>query len=180
MVSGDFKIKVLPLSNKLLKISAHLLKDEDEGRDVVQDVMLKLWQKKEELDHVDNIEAYAMGMTRNRCLDILRKKRILPFDTEEDYGSEQIEPDVQSQIELSESACQIKALIGQLNGLQRKIMELRDIEQLSYKEIGEITNLKINAVRVNLSRARKKVRDEFLKMNSDGKEKSKIFATTLF
>ena len=180
MVSGDFKIKVLPFSSKLLKISVHFLKDEDEGRDIVQDVMLKLWQKKEELDRVDNIEAYAMRMTRNRCLDVLRKKRIVPVDREEKFGAEQIAPDIHSQIELSETAGQIRTLIGRLNGLQRKVMELRDIEQLSYKEIAEITNLKINAVRVNLSRARKKVRDEFLKMNSDGKKKNKTFAAKLF
>ena len=161
-------------------MSVHFLKDEDEGRDIVQDVMLKLWQKKEELDQIDNIEAYAMRMTRNRCLDILRKKRIVPVDGEADYGLEDVTPDIHSRIELSETAGQIRTLIGQLNGLQRKVMELRDIEQLSYKEIAEITNLKINAVRVNLSRARKKVRDEFLKMNSDGKKKSKIFTATLF
>jgi len=180
MVASDFKIKVLPLSRKLLKITVRFLKNEEEGQDVVQDIMLKLWQKREELDGISNIEAYAVQMIRNRCLDILRKKKVIFIDEEAESQIEEITPDIHSQIELSEASGQIKTLIRRLNGLQRQVMELRDIEQLSYKEIAEITNLKVNAIRVNLSRARKKVRNEFLKMNSDGNEKSKTFAATLF
>jgi RNA polymerase sigma-70 factor (ECF subfamily) len=59
-------------------------------------------------------------------------------------------------------------------------MLLRDIEQLEYEEIAERTGLQVNAIRVNLSRARKKVRDEFLKINSNGNEKNKTIAATLF
>jgi RNA polymerase sigma factor (sigma-70 family) len=180
MVASDFKIKVLPLSVKLLRITVRFLKNKEEGQDVVQDVMLKLWQKREELDGISNIEAYAVQMIRNRCLDILRKKKVILIDEEAESQIEEITPDIHSQIELSEAAGQIKKLIRRLNGLQRQVMELRDIEQLSYKEIAEITNLKVNAIRVNLSRARKKVRNEFLKMNSDGNEKSKTIAATLF
>jgi len=180
MVASDFKIKVLPLSGKLLRIAVRFLKNKEEGQDVVQDVMLKLWQKREALDGISNIEAYAVQMIRNRCLDILRKKKVIFIDEEAESQIEEITPDIHSQIELSEAAGQIKTLIRRLNGLQRQVMELRDIEQLSYKEIAEITNLKVNAIRVNLSRARKKVRNEFLKMNSDGNEKSKTIAATLF
>ena len=66
MVAKDFKTSVLPVSNKLLRFATHFLRDEDQARDVVQDVFLKLWQRKETLDDVENIEAFAMRMTRNR------------------------------------------------------------------------------------------------------------------
>jgi RNA polymerase sigma-70 factor (ECF subfamily) len=59
-------------------------------------------------------------------------------------------------------------------------MELRDIDQMSYEEISNITNLSLNTIRVNLSRARKRVRDEFLKINSDGKDRGKTIAAALF
>ena len=73
--------------------------------------------------------------------------------------------DVHTQFEYKESANQIKLLISGLPDLQRTVMQMRDIEQLTYEEIAEITELNANAIRVNLSRARKKVRDEFIRLN---------------
>ncbi len=180
MVASDFKTKVLPVSKKVLRFATHFLKDEDEARDVVQDVFLKLWQKREELDQIENMEAFAMRMTRNRCLDIIRASKTVSMDAETDRQLKQVSIDVHSKIELSEAAGQVKKLIAGLPDLQRQVMELRDIEQLEYEEIAEVTGLQVNAIRVNLSRARKKVRDEYLKMNSDENHGSKTFATTLF
>ena len=180
MVASDFKTRVLPVSKKLLRFATHFMKDESEAHDVVQDVFLKLWQKRHELHEIENIEAFAMRMTRNRCLDLLRANKMVPIDTETDRKLKEESVDVHSQVELSESASQIKKLIDRLPDLQRTVMQLRDIEQLSYDEIAEVTELKVNAIRVNLSRARKKVRDEFLKMNSNGNERSKSIAATLF
>ncbi len=167
MVARDFKTSVLPISKKLLRFATHFLKDEDAAKDVVQDVFLKLWQKRNELGEIENIDAFAMRMTKNRCLDVIRANRSVVIDAETDRKMKQETIDVHSKVELSESANQIKLLIGQLPDLQRMVMQMRDIEQLSYEEIAEATELKVNAIRVNLSRARKKVRDEFLKMNSD-------------
>jgi RNA polymerase sigma-70 factor (ECF subfamily) len=180
MSESEFKTKVLPASQKLLKFAVHFLKNEEEARDVIQDVFLKLWQKKEELDRVENMEAFAMRMVRNRCLDVLRANKMVPIDAQTDRKMKQEIIDVHSQIELSEAAGQVKTLIEQLPDLQQKVMHLRDIEQLEYEEIAERTGLQVNAIRVNLSRARKKVRDEFLKLNSDGNERSKTIAATLF
>ena len=180
MVNSDFQKRVLPVSNKLLRFAVCLLKDQDEAKDVVQDVFLKLWQKRDELDQIENMEAFAIQMTRNRCLDILRANRVVPIDAETDRKMKLETVDVHSQIELSEAAGQVKVLIEQLPDLQQKIMHLRDIEQLEYEEIAERTGLQINAIRVNLSRARKKVRDEFLKLNSNGNERDKTIAATLF
>lgn len=180
MVDSDFKTRVLPVSKKLLRFAAQLLKNEDEAKDVVQDVFLKLWQKKEELDRIENMEAFTMRMTRNRCLDILRANKVVPIDAETDRKMKQETIDVHAQIELSEAAGQVKMLIEQLPDVQRNVMHLRDIEQLEYEEIAERTGLQVNAIRVNLSRARKKVRDEFLKLNSNGNERNKTIAATLF
>ncbi len=166
MVAKDFKTNVLPHSKKLLRFATHFLKDEDLARDVIQDVYLKLWQKRDSLDVVENMEAFTMRMTRNRCLDVIRMNKTIPIDAETDRKLKEKTVDVHSKVELSESAEQIKKLIGELPDLQQKVMQLRDIEQLSYEEIEELTGLKVNAIRVNLSRARKKVRDEFLKLNN--------------
>ncbi len=175
MVASDFKTTVLPVSKKLLRFATHFLKDEDEAHDVVQDVFLKLWQKRDTLGEIENIEAFAMRMTRNRCLDVIRAKRIVPIDAETDRKLKEESVDVHEQVELSETAIQIKKLINELPDLQRTIMQLRDIEQLEYEEIAEQTDLKVNAIRVNLSRARKKVREEFLKLNLNEQRKAEIY-----
>lgn len=180
MIARDFKTNILPVSKKLLRFAVHFLKDEDDAKDVVQDVFLKLWQKRDELEKIENVEAFAMRMTRNRCLDVLRANKTIGINAETDRKMKEETVDVHKQVEFTEAANQIKKLINQLPDLQRTVMYLRDIEQLSYEEIAETTELQLNAIRVNLSRARKKVRDEFLKPNEDGNQRnSKITAEIL-
>lgn len=179
MIARDFKTNILPVSKKLLRFATHFLKDDDEAKDAVQDVFLKLWQKRDELEKIENIEAYAMQMTRNRCLDAIRTNRTVAISAETDRKMKEESVDVHLQVEYSESATQIKKLIDKLPDLQRKIMSMRDIEQLSYDEIVETTALQINAIRVNLSRARKKVRDEFLKLNQNGNQQNRKVTSEL-
>jgi RNA polymerase sigma-70 factor (ECF subfamily) len=84
MVARDFKTSVLPISKKLLRFATHFLKDEDAAKDVVQDVFLKLWQKRDNLAEIENIDAFAMRMTKNRCLDLIRANRVVAIDDETD------------------------------------------------------------------------------------------------
>ncbi len=180
MIARDFKINILPVSKKLLRFATLFLKDEDEAKDVVQDVFLKLWQKRDELEKIDNVEAFAMRMTRNRCLDVIRASKTITISAETDRKMKEETVDVHKQVEFTESANQIKKLINQLPDLQRTVMYLRDIEQLTYDEIAETTELQLNAIRVNLSRARKKVRDEFLKLNEDGNQRNSKITAEIF
>jgi RNA polymerase sigma factor (sigma-70 family) len=180
MIARDFKTNILPVSKKLLRFATLFLKDEDEAKDVVQDVFLKLWQKRDELEKVENIEAFAMRMTRNRCLDVIRASKTITISAETDRKMKEESLDVHKQVEFIESANQIKKLINQLPDLQRTVMYLRDIEQLTYDEIAETTELQLNAIRVNLSRARKKVRDEFLKLNEDGNQRNSKITAEIF
>lgn len=164
MLASEFKTKVLPLSNKLLRFATQLLHDEEQARDIIQDVFLKLWQKKDSLAEVENLEAFAVRMTRNRCLDSFKlKKPLLDDGTVIRHNDES--RDLQNEIELSESAVLVRRLIGKLPDIQRTVMHLRDIEQYEYEEIAQMTDLSVNAIRVNLSRARKKVKDELIKHN---------------
>lgn len=129
---------------------------------------------------VENIEAFAMTMTKNRCLDLIKSERLVQMDAQTERELKEQSFDYQRSYEYSESANQIKKLISELPELQKTIMQMRDIEQLTYEEISEITDLNINAVRVNLSRARKKVRDEYLKLNADGYQKDRISTESIF
>lgn len=180
MVATEFKVKVLPVSRKLFRSALFLLKNEEDARDVVQDVFLKLWQKRGDLGQVENVEAFAMRMTRNRCIDLLRASRYVGLDGETDRQLKEESYDVQSGMEVSEEAQLVQKLMDDLPETLRQIMKLRDMDQLEYEEIAEVTGLQVNAIRVNLSRARKKIRDEFLKRKTDEDERGKTMAATLF
>lgn len=167
MLAKDFKTEVLPMSNKLLRIALQILQNDEEAKDVLQDTFLKLWQKREELIQVDNLEAFAVRMTRNRCLDVIRSRKTISIDGtgKNHFPERQTDTDL---LELSDSANLIRQVIGKLPEMQRTIIHLRDVEQLDYDEIAEATDLNVNSIRVNLSRARKKVRDEILKIYNYG------------
>ncbi len=168
MLPSEFKKSVLPLSNKLLRFALHLIQDEEEARDAIQDIFLKLWQKRESLDQVENMEAFAMRMTRNRCLDLLRSKNAMTIGNHRLKQEKEEYQNLQREIELSETALLIKKLISQLPDIQQTVMFLRDVEQYEYEEIAKITEMNVNAIRVVLSRARKKVREELFKQQQYG------------
>ena len=168
MLARDFKTDVLPISNKLLRFALQILQDEEQAKDVLQDIFLKLWQKRDELAKVENLEAFAIRMTRNRCLDVIRSRRTVSMEVVKKNRISVEDCSDTDYLENSDTASLIKRIINDLPELQRTVIQLRDIEQLEYDEIAEATELNVNAIRVNLSRARKKVRDEILKIQNYG------------
>ncbi|MGQ7869329.1 RNA polymerase sigma factor [Sunxiuqinia sp. sy24] len=172
MLAKEFKTLVLPLSNKLHRFATRLTQNDEEARDAVQDVFLKLWQKRSNLDRIENIEAFAMRMIKNKCYDLHRANRAYSLEEQQTGWQNETKSDLSEELELSETARIIRKLIDGLPELQQKIMHMRDIEQLTYDEIAEQTGLNVNAIRVNLSRARKKVRDELFKYQEYGIEKN--------
>ena len=176
MQARDFKTEVLPISNKLLRFARQILQDEEEAKDVLQDIFLKLWQKRDELMKVDNLEAFALRMTRNRCLDVIRARRTVSMEVVKKNNRLEEDSTDTDEVVNTEMATLARKIIAGLPDLQRTIIHLRDIEQLEYEEIAEATDLNVNTIRVNLSRARKKVRDEILKIQNYGITEDKYTA----
>lgn len=180
MLARDFKTDVLPISNKLLRFANQILQDEEEAKDVLQDVFLKLWQKRDELEKVENLEAFAYRMTRNRCLDLIRLRRTISIETVKKGKLPEEEISDTDYLDLTNSVDRIKRIIADLPDLQRTVIHLRDIDQLEFEEIAEATQMNVNAIRVNLSRARKKVRDEILKIQNYGITDNTNIASKVF
>ncbi len=176
MLAGEFKIRVLPISNRLLRIALQILQDEEEAKDVLQDIFLKLWQKRDELDKIQNIEAFAISMIRNRCLDLTRKRRTIRVENLRKNNISIERHEEYDHLEHNDSANLARRIIAGLPELQRTVIHLRDIELLEFEEIADIMKMEINAIRVNLSRARKKVRDEMLKIQNYGITENKHIA----
>ncbi len=180
MTAKDFKNNILSISNKLLRFAIQYLRDEEQARDVVQDIFLRLWQKRDELAKVENIEAFAMRMVRNRCLDVIRMNRSVPVEESKLRVLREGKTDPDREMELSETAQMVRKAIANLPEIQQLVMWLRDIEQLEFEEIAALTDIDVNALRVNLSRARKKVRDELLKHENYGIDGSKNTVAEIF
>lgn len=162
MMLERFKSTVLPLRNRLLAYARKLTDDPEDAEDTVQEVLLKLWSRREELEQYRNIEAYAMTLTHNTCIDMWRTKHGDNLSLNEalqaiDGRSPERELELKDAVEL------MHRLIDALPSLQRRIMRMKDVEGYETEEIAEITGCSAEAIRSNLSRARKRVRDSYLK-----------------
>lgn len=165
MTIEEFKIEVFPIKNKLYRLALRLLGSQADAEDAVQEVFLKLWARREKLNEYRSIEAFAMVITKNLCFDKLKlKSRNQQELTEERVGSKQDTPE--TQMEMKNTVSKIHEIINELPEQQKLVIQLRDIEQCDFDEIAEITNMNLNTIRVNLSRARKKVRDTLLKIQN--------------
>ncbi|GEM52005.1 DNA-directed RNA polymerase sigma-70 factor [Empedobacter brevis NBRC 14943 = ATCC 43319] len=154
MNQETFKTSVFVHKDKLFRFARRILVSDDEAYDVVQEILMKLWEKRNSLAEVSNIEAYAMRMVNNECVNRLRK-----FDVRENYKNV-VQTDWCIQHEQQEIKPLILNLIDQLPDKQRKVMHLKDVEELEIKEIAGILEMEENTIRVNLMRARQKVREQ--------------------
>ena len=164
-----FQNRVLPAKNKLFRFVYRLLDDEEEAKDVVQEVMIKVWSGRERMDEVQNWEAWCMRIAKNLSLDRIRsrqRKSTDPIEEGFDVRNETLSP--HETTELGESMIQINQLIAALPEKQRQVIHLRDIEGYSYHEICEILDLDMSQVKVNLFRARNFVREKLMKINAYG------------
>jgi RNA polymerase sigma factor (sigma-70 family) len=171
MESKEFKKRILPLGQNLYRFASGILKDSHEAEDVVQDIFMKLWNMRDRIEEINNLNAFAYKMTRNICLDKLKGRRMHYYDT---TGKGVPEPEVndpnpESMVEMKDSAERVKNLISNLPEQQKSIIYMRDVDGYSYEEISEIMSMEINAIRVTLSRARRSVRESLIKIQEPWK-----------
>ena len=140
---------------------------QEAAEDVLQEAYLKLWSKREELTVISNPEAFAVTMVKNMCFDLLRSGQYLS-DRQNLPLTEEVQRAGLSSDgwETKEDARVVKALIARLPLQQRLVITLRDVKGCSYEEVERLTGLNSVNVRVLLSRARKKIREEFTKWNN--------------
>lgn len=158
MTVETFKIEILPLKHKLFRFAKGFLKSVHESEDIVQEVMIRLWTRRENLQEYKNIEAFAMTVTRNLCLDRIKSKS---FKTQElTVVHQQVSNSTPyKKLELEDAVGKIQLILETLPEQQRQIIHLRDIEGFEFEEISEILKINLNTIRVNLSRARKKIKE---------------------
>lgn len=167
MNQSEFVNLIQPFKDKVFRLARRLLISVEEAEDVTQEILLRLWHKKESLCQYKSVEAFAITMTKNYCLDQLKSKRASHFKIEQLVFKEEGDS-LQNQIEIDDSLSWVEKIIESLPVQQKIIVQMRDIEQYDFKKIAEILNMNETAVRVALSRARKTIRETMLKTHNYG------------
>ena len=161
MNQKDFMYRVNPFKDKLFRLAKRLLVSTEEAEDATQEVLFKLWSKNEQLEEYKSVEAMALTMTKNYCLDQLKSKRAQNLRIVHSNYSDR-EASVQQKVEDKDSWNWVEKIINDLPEQQKLIVQLRDIEELEFEEIASILDLTEVTVRVTLSRARKTIREKML------------------
>ena len=163
MTTEEFKNKVIPYSVKLYPMIFRILKNEEETRDALQELMLKLWNKRTDLMQCSNLSAYIITTAKNYSFDLLKKKRPVIIGEKDEYKILNIAENGFDH-EKREKYEYVHKTIEKLPENFKKVIRLRDIDGFSFEEIKEMTGYEIAHIRVILSRARLKVKQEIEKI----------------
>ena len=167
MKQSEFLNVVMPFKDKLYRMAKRLLVSKEEAEDATQEILMKLWSKNESIGKYKNVEAFAMTMTKNFCLDRLKSKQAGNLKLVHSNYSDG-NASLQKQVEAKDSISWVEKIMEELPEQQKMVLQLRDVEEYDFIEIGELLNMKPTAIRVTLSRARKTVREKLMQKHSYG------------
>ena len=167
----SFRNDILPLKNELYRLALRITLNPAEAEDVVQETLIKVWNRREQWDHLDSIEAFCLTICRNLSLDKMRKMENQNPSLDE---AQHDAPDRSYSSNPEEQAMQqdrvrlVRRLINDLPEKQRSVMQLRDFEGKSYKEIAAIMAISEEQVKVNIFRARQAIKQKYIEAEKYG------------
>lgn len=157
MRTEEFNHIILPMRNDLKSYAGRLAGNEDNAEDLVQEVMLKLWDIRSQLEAEGNIKALAITIMRNKFYDQCRhEERSVTTDKVMEIPIEDQRTEHRDEVNL------IKKIVEQLPPLQQQIFRMKEIEGYTAEEIMQITGCSADNLRKNLSRARLKIRETYI------------------
>lgn len=162
MEQERFEIEILPLRPRLMQLAKRLLPENGMQEDIVQEAMIKLWLMRNQLDKYRSIEALAVVITRHLCYNILRGNIYNRVDIS---AAENVNTASTPEDELlqQEEANRLLKIISLLPDMQQSILQMKHIDGLEVAEIARITGGSPDSIRMNLSRARKRIKELFIK-----------------
>jgi len=167
MTQADFVELVMPFKDKVFRLAKRLLVSNEEAEDATQEILMKLWNKRENIGEYRNVEAFSMTMTKNFCLDRLKSKQAQNLKiVHSNYQDHNVS--LQRQVEINDSVDWVAKIIEELPEQQKMVLQLRDIEEYEFAEIAKVLDMNETAIRVSLSRARKTIREKLTNTHSYG------------
>lgn len=164
MNNDIFSKIVLPLKDRLFRTALSIVRDRVEAEDLVQDVLLKLWKRRDEWEMIENLEAYCLRVVKNLALDRMSShsvQKVESFDIATNNFLDEQTP--HSLLIIEESYNLLQKHLNDLPENQKLCFQLREIEGMTYKNISEVLEISEENVKVSLFRARKKLKEELEK-----------------
>ena len=150
MDTAEFKQRMMPYARQMYTVAFSILKESSDAEDAVQDVFLRMWEKRSGMGSIANMKAYLLSAVRNRSFDMIEKRR-----SGGDDGAMELSD------EGKDAVSKIIGLISALPEPQRTVISMHDIEGMEYDEISRLTGMNEGALRTALSRARRRIREIF-------------------
>lgn len=169
MTAQEFKQLFLVHHRLLYRVAYRLEGNVQDAEDLLQDLYLKLWTKRDELPDDARTEAYLVTMMRNLFYDHHKLKRIDTQTEIKDALPPHSQLSLEREIELKEESSQMKSLIDDLPDKQRRVIQMHIVEDKSYEEIERDTGLSGNNIRITMMRARNKLKEQFKRLTKDGR-----------
>ena len=166
-----FDKQIIPATDKMYRYALSILRDRDIAHDVVQDCLVKIWQKRQKLPEIKSIDSWVMRITRNQCYDWVKINRFtLQSDREVERDDlvlrETVEAD--QNVLVNDQMNWLKKVIELLPQKQKEIYHLREVEEMTYQEIAEILSLSLAEIKITLHRSRAKIRETIKKIEDYG------------
>lgn len=163
----SFRNDILPLKDKLYRLALRITLNPADAEDVVQETMIKVWNKRNSWDQIENITTFCFTICRNLAVDKTRYmgNLTLSLENEIDPSDESHHANPEEQTVQRDRIRVVRQLINQLPEKQRSCMQLRDIEGKSYKDIAAILEISEEQVKVNIFRARQTIKEKFYSLD---------------
>ena len=169
MKNISFRDDILPLKNQLFRLALRITLNRFEAEAIVQDTLIKVWNRGSDWEDIDSIEAFSLTICRNLSLDRIKKKENDNNSLEDVKGVEPLSSsNPQDRMIQADRVNLIRQIVDSLPEKQRSCMQLRDFEGKSYKEIAVILDITEEQVKVNIFRARQAVKQRYLKLDNYG------------
>jgi len=169
MKNISFRNDVLPLKNVLYRLALRITLSREEAEDIVQDTLIKVWNRRDDLQNIDSIEAYCLTACRNLALDRMKRAGSdnRPID-DEDAATADTTSDPHERMIQKDKVETVRRIIDALPEKQKSCMQLRDIESKSYREIAQTLGMTEEQVKINIFRARQTVRQKYKQIEGYG------------
>lgn len=166
----SFRTDILPLKNELYRLALRITLNHAEAEDVVQETMIKVWNRREQWDEIESIEAFCLTICRNMALDRLKRmdNQSATLDEGHDRADRSHTANPEERAIDRDRVELVKRLMEKLPEKQRTCMQLRDIEGKTYREIAAILNITEQQVKVNIFRARQTVKQKYTESEQYG------------
>jgi RNA polymerase sigma-70 factor (ECF subfamily) len=164
---SHFEQQVRQYQDRVFGFAQYFMKNREAAQDVTQDVLIRFWEHHEDVDE-DRALGWLLRVTRNACIDALRKRKTrrnaVTVDTEglDRATSTRTAPDAEA--EAADFRDHLEEALDHVDEPYRSVIILREIQNLKYREISEALDMPMNTVKVYVHRGRKKLRKQLAEL----------------